>query len=345
MTIATGRGEAWAARKSQVQIGPRGEDRSATGRAVEVGPEAWDRLLDRFRGTSDKTEHAFVASELGRIHEARVAARDVQRAEVRAASKPKAERRLDDAPGDASGPIPAPVANFAKSVAKATGKKPTHVKRFLKLGRAFTDEQLRSLDAKGVHQDMREAIAGVVDAGQRAAIVGLIAKGTGPAEAMGRVTGQAEFRTPGGLVVSTASVRERDLDDDDWIATHCRDVYNRLPSEAKPGFKAEVVVYRRTRAALVAFARKAIKPARQDQGGATSIKGGVLASLLSGLIEVEHPRLWQPCGACASTRSRAGSRMRKAAAAICPECSGRGYRVTFARADVAKGGAVEPEST
>ena len=220
---------------------------------------------------------------------------------------------------------PKPPENFAKDVAAATGRSVTAVKRSVKIGKAFSDEQLRTLDAEKVTQDLCETLADLPQH-QRDVAVSLIASGMDPTEAIGEVTRRDEIKTASGQVRSTkdGEADEKDLSNDDWIATYCPEALARLPEDARPRFRMQAILYRETRKARALFGDKFAGPL--DRARKTEV-GGMhtgLAGALGKVASVEHPKNWCLCGTCTGTGVGANKKN-------CNECYGLGFKVTFGK--------------
>ena len=228
-------------------------------------------------------------------------------------------------------PTAEPAKNFAAEAAKKTGMSRRAVKRSVRVGKAFSEEQLALFDSFGVGLVTVEAIAALPE-NQRNQIVSLIASGMDAIAAIGEVTGDTEIKLGDGSVREVepkgAVKNERTLSDDEWLATYCGDAIKRLPEPTRGKFRDQALLYRQTKDLRRDFSRK-IEPILETHHKSSRAENGFFATLAR-IIGVDHPKNWMCCGTCDGTGSNKNG-------GKCNDCRSLGFVVTFTTLKFRKG--------
>ena len=216
-----------------------------------------------------------------------------------------------------------PPANFAEHAAKITGQSPTTIRRSLKIGKAFTDDQLACFEQYFVSPVWMETIA-KFDESERDAIVNMIASGLEPQEAIAKVEETPEVTRADGRTFEVSGApegsgkSEGQMTDDEWARIHCAETIALLPDPAI--FISHAIVYRAISGIRQEFKTKTKKTLAEAKK--VGLSGGFIA-IASKLAKVSHPKHWLRCGSC----SGHGSVTRGDAQDKCRECWGNGFVV------------------
>ena len=205
--------------------------------------------------------------------------------------------------------------NFIDHVVASTGVSKPTVKRDLRLGKVFSDEELEMFERLGTTYEHLEAIAGIEDHKNRNALMALIASGMKFDVAWKHTVGTE------GIMGSAISKNSNDtktnqsdaeMTDEEWIATYCSEKLAVLGHPEK--FKADAILYREIRDARAKF-RAAVKTAvkRRRDTGTT----GYLWYLVNRLINISGPMDWYNCPDCGGAGEVDGNE--------CLKCRKAGY--------------------
>ena len=219
-----------------------------------------------------------------------------------------------------------PNRNVAQAAADWFGVEEHEAKRAIRIGDAFSPEQLAVLDGADATEDMRLTIARCEEP-TRIEVVRLVASGLDAMHAYGTATGQETFRSAGGHDMIADPARrpkgrrkDADLDDDTWLEKHCYSTLARLEEPGRLRFRLAALDYRRTADIRKGFNEamgKYLDEVRNHKGGSS-----LFLELFDRAVYLDHPKDWGRCGECQG-------RCVGPDGALCARCEGKGFRVVF----------------
>ena len=213
-------------------------------------------------------------------------------------------------------------ANFAQTVAAATGCSETTVKRELRVALNLTDEQLEVCEKWKLNKGEVDSIAAIKDEAKRAEVIGLIGTGLEFDDAWAQADPDARKATGKSRVRETAEAAAEEemlseLTDDDWFDRFCGEKAALLGNPVR--FKADALVFRRIARPCHLF-RTEVEGALNDTKAAEG--AGPYYDLVRRFVSAGHPKDWPLCGECGGSGVH-GDR----GSAGCTTCCGAGYLV------------------
>jgi ParB/RepB/Spo0J family partition protein len=305
--------------------------------AVDMGDEEAGIATtseNMFRNPLNKAQHNLAVTKWYDFYERKRKEFDSAKQEQKDAAKKPTGRPKKVTPSDENPPVevqtgpteevialpPEPPKNFAAHVAAVTGQSETTVKRCLKVGKAFSPDQLEVFAQCGVNQTWMETIAAMPEA-KRAGVVNLIASGAEPQEAIAKIDETPEVRRADGktfeVVGSEGSEKsEDDMTDDEWVRFHCAETIALLYNPNV--FIAHASLYRQFKDLRQTFKSKtkaALAEAKKD-----GLAGGYI-SAVSRVVNMSHPSHWLRCGGCSGQGFFGDGK--------CRDCTGNGFMLKF----------------
>jgi hypothetical protein len=140
----------------------------------------------------------------------------------------------------------------------------------------------------------------------RSAALTLVASGMAFGEALRQAKAQLQKDKP------AETRKEEDLTDEEWLTTFCGGLMAHLKRPDR--FKADAILYRRTRRGLAQLKKAHGKDIAEAKG-----KAGLFWAAVSKLIHLKHPNDWMACGTCGTTGVQGDK--------PCSQCLGTGYKL------------------
>ena len=189
-------------------------------------------------------------------------------------------------------------ANFAQTVAAATGCSETTIKRELRVALYLTEEQHRVCDERGLNRGQIGSIAGIKDEAKRAEVIDLIDFGLDFDDAWEQADPDARKATGKSRAREAAEAAAEEetqptLSDDEWFDRSCGGKAASLGDPA--GFKADALVFRRITRPRHLF-RTEVEGALNDAKAAKVT--GPFYDLVDRFLSAGHPKDWPLCGEC-----------------------------------------------